>query len=231
MNDKTGKSLSTSKNEVESFYLRLKELIGDKSISAFGQLIDASEGGIRKWLNNTSKPSFDKVVRIADECKVDLEWLATGKGDKSLKTNSINNEDEYAFVPVYNVKVSTGHGITNKNETIKRHLAFRKRWLQFRNLQPSDLAVVYASGDSMEPTIHSNNSLLVDTSQTSLKDGCIYVLRIGDDLFAKRLQKGIDGSVILISDNKEYETQRIEQDKIELLNIIGKVVWMGKDLN
>ncbi|WP_299494917.1 S24 family peptidase [uncultured Shewanella sp.] len=231
MNKKTGKQISTSQKEVENFNLRLKELIGAQSISSFGQLIDASEGGIRKWLNNTSKPSFDKVVRIADECKVNLEWLATGKGAKDISNKELINCDEYAYIPVYNVTVSTGHGITNKTETIKRYLAFRKRWLQFRNLNPSELAVVYASGDSMEPTIHSNNSLLVDTSQTSLKDGCIYVLRISDDLFAKRLQKGIDGSVILISDNKEYETQRIEKNRIELLNIIGKVVWMGKDLN
>ncbi|WP_299001738.1 helix-turn-helix transcriptional regulator [uncultured Shewanella sp.] len=231
MNKKTGKQVSTSQKEVENFNLRLKELIGDQSISSFGQLIDASEGGIRKWLNKTSKPSFDKVVRIADECKVNLEWLATGKGEKYNNNKSLEYCDEYAYIPVYNVTVSTGHGIYSKDESITRHLAFRKRWLQFRNLTPSDLAVVYASGDSMEPTIHSNNSLLVATNQTSLKDGCIYVLRINDDLFAKRLQKGLDGSVILISDNKEYEKQRIEKDKIELLNIIGKVVWIGKDLN
>ena len=67
-------------------------------------------------------------------------------------------------------------------------------------------------------------------SDTQLKDGSIYVLRFGEELYAKRLQKRFDGSVRLMSDNKEYDDQIVSQDELDQLAIIGKVVWIGKDL-
>lgn len=59
----------------------------------------------------------------------------------------------------------------------------------------------------------------------------IYVLRFGDELYAKRLQKRFDGSIELISDNKEYKDQIVKTDELDQLAIIGKVVWIGKDLH
>ena len=243
-NDKN-KLLSFSDEGIESFPLRLKELIGDKSIRSIGQEIEASEGGIRKWLNNTSRPSFDKVVRIARFYEVNLEWLSTGQGPKyaSETSNSSANgqiqpividceefKEEYALIPGYHVSVSTGHGALNGDDPVKRHLAFRRKWLQYRRLNEKDLAVVFASGDSMEPTIHNGNTVLVNVTDTDLKDGSIYVLRFGDNLYAKRLQQRFDGSIELISDNKEYKDQIVKADELDQLAIIGKVLWIGKDL-
>lgn len=243
MKKETRKLLSSSGDEVESFHIRLKELIGDDSIRSFGELIEASEGGIRKWLNNISKPSFDKVVRISRECNVSLEWLATGEGDKNHGkqeptgteiTSTIINcgdfKEEYALIPGYHVRVSTGYGALNSDDRVNQHLAFRRKWLQSRQLHEKDLAVVFATGDSMEPTIHNGNTILVDISDLQLKDSSIYVLRFGEELYAKRLQKRYDGSIELLSDNKEYKDQIVRADELDQLAIIGKVVWIGKDL-
>ncbi|WP_394131123.1 helix-turn-helix transcriptional regulator [Shewanella maritima] len=116
------------------------------------------------------------------------------------------------------------------DEKVKRKLAFRTKWLRYRGLQPESLRVVFAKGDSMEPTIHTGDSILVDITQTTLTDGSIFVLRLGDELYAKRLQKHIDGSVTIISDNKEYKEQVVSIEDLPMLNIVGKVVWIGKDV-
>ena len=55
-------------------------------------------------------------------------------------------------------------------------------------------------------------------------------MRLGEELYAKRLQQYLDGSVRLISDNKEYVEQVVKPNELEQLEIIGKVVWIGKDL-
>lgn len=138
--------------------------------------------------------------------------------------------EEYVLIPGYHISVSAGHGIVSDSEPIRRQLAFRRKWISFRKLNPAKLAVVFAIGDSMEPTIHSGNTLLVDLSDKLLSDGSIYVLRVGDNLFAKRLQQRFDGTVELISDNKEYKDQVVKPDELDQLQIIGKVVWIGKDL-
>lgn len=45
-----------------------------------------------------------------------------------------------------------------------------------------------AKGDSMEPTISDNETVMVDTSERKLRNGHIYVIRNGDHLLVKRIQ-------------------------------------------
>lgn len=239
MNTKKESALSFPSAGIESFGERLKELMGDESLRAFANAIDTSEGGVRKWFTQSTMPSFDKMVRIARRYNVNLEWLCTGEGPKfpgetaafeSAICKTEEFSEEYALIDGYHTQVSTGHGAQWDNERVRRKLAFRSKWLRYRGLQPENLRVVFAKGDSMEPTIHSGDSILVDITDANLSDGSIFVLRIGDDLFAKRVQVHIDGSITIISDNKEYREQRIPVTELGLLSVIGKVVWIGKDV-
>lgn len=68
-----------------------------------------------------------------------------------------------------------------------RHLAFRRKWLKWRGFSEG-LAVVWSKGDSMEPTISSNDTLVVHLGRTRPVDGHIYVVRNDDQLWVKRLQ-------------------------------------------
>ncbi|MGF2736935.1 S24 family peptidase [Marinobacter sp. DUT-1] len=46
----------------------------------------------------------------------------------------------------------------------------------------------------------------------------------------KRIQTLWNDGVQLLSDNKEYPPQEISSVDLESLEVIGKVVWVGKDL-
>ena len=237
--------VQVSTKEVELFHVRLKGLMKDESMRSFGRKVGISDTTIKKYLSGETEPSLSRLVALAEQCGVNLEWLATGQEPKypgeQIKTQHSTEtnyaivdvaefNEEYALIPGYHISVSTGHGALNGDAKVKRQLAFRSKWLRYRKLNPKDLAVVFAKGDSMEPTINSGNSILVDLSDKQLHDGSIYVLRVGDNLFAKRLQQRFDGSVELLSDNKEYPAQIVKTDEIDQLSIIGKVVWIGKDL-
>mgnify|MGYP002139121465 CR=1 FL=1 len=216
---------------------RLDELRGSLSYKAFAELVGMSESGMRKYFPPfNSLPTIDKALRIARTCNVNLEWLATGQGPKhpdGVAEQTVRPDEfdeEYALIDGYHVTVSTGHGAFNDDHEVKRKLAFRRKWLKFRQLNPDNLAVVFAKGDSMEPTIHSGDSILVDLSRNQIQDGGLFVLRLGDELYAKRLQKRVDGGVNIISDNKAgYETLSVLPNELESLSIIGKVVWLGHD--
>ena len=82
----------------------------------------------------------------------------------------------------------------------------------------------------MESTISDNETVMVDTSKQKLRDGHIYVIRNGDHLLVKRIQTLWNDGVQLLSDNKEYPAQEISITNIDNLEVIGKVVWVGKDL-
>ena len=223
---------------LECLFERVEFAIKPDSIRSFASKIDVSEGTLRRVIKGED-PKLSIIERIAKTAQVDLMWLITGQSstlknaaDSShpmIKIDEFN--EEFVLVPGYHVTVSTGHGAFNDQTQVSRHLAFRKKWIEYKNLEKSELAVVFAKGDSMEPTIHNNNSILVDLSDKKLSEGLIYVVRLGEELYAKRLQQYLDGSVRLISDNKEYLEQIVKPNELEQLEIVGKVVWIGKDLS
>lgn len=225
---------------------RLAEVLERESLRSFAKQIGVSEGALRTYLKGRV-PRADDAVAIARATGYNIEWLLTGNGAKrpyevkeqelpyvlsshgSVSVDEFN--EEYSLIRGYHVEVSAGPGCTPlDDEHVSRHLAFRKRWLKFRGLTPSDLAVVFARGDSMAPTIQTGDSILIDTSKIQFVDGKIFVLRMGGDVFAKRLQRYMDGGINIISDNPAYPMLTIPAAQMESVSIIGQVVWVGHDI-
>jgi phage repressor protein C with HTH and peptisase S24 domain len=207
---------------------RIKAIQGNDSVSVFAKKCGFRESTLRGYLSG-SIPSIDKADQIAKAAGVNLQWLVSGEGRKTADEAANGEMSEFALIPGYNIQISAGNGLESGQEEITRKLAFRHKWLKFKGLKEKDLVLVFVKGDSMEPTISDNNTLMIDTSQQALEDGHIYVIRTNDHLVVKRIQNTLEG-FILISDNKEYEKVMITYSKAEDLQVIGKVVWLGKDL-
>ncbi|MDA0126479.1 S24 family peptidase [Vibrio sp. MarTm2] len=138
--------------------------------------------------------------------------------------------EEFALIPGYRVQVSAGHGALNPDDLEPtRHLAFRRKWLKFRGFNEKDLAIVWAKGDSMEPTIHNNDTLVVHLGRNKPADGHIYIFRNGEELFVKRYQNAL-GSWRLISDSPMYETISIPKEEQHQFEVVGQVVHIAKDI-
>ena len=210
--------------QIDRFKDRLKEAIGSESARSFSKRCDISESVIRKYLNG-SYPVMDKLPRIAEATKRSIEWLITGyipTEEEALK--------DFELVPGYNVHVSAGHGSCSVNEAEPvRQLAFRKQWLERRGIKKEQLVIVWAKGDSMEPTIHNNDTLAVHTGKTIPENGNLYIFRNGEELFVKRYQSML-GSWRLISDNKMYAPLDIPKEDQHQFEVVGQVVHISKDV-
>lgn len=219
----------------DSFSDRLKLAMNGESTNSFAKKCGYRESTIRGYLAG-SMPSLDKAAHIAKAAGISLQWLATGEGvmrqgePLAASAGASELETEFALIPGYNIQVSAGSGRLATDETPTRKLAFRHKWLKFKGLKEKDLVLVFANGDSMEPTIGDNNTLMIDTSKRDLKDGNIYVIRTNNHLIVKRVQTLWNKGILLLSDNKEYREQQIEPNEAEDLEVIGKVVWIGKDV-
>lgn len=138
--------------------------------------------------------------------------------------------EEFALIPGYRIQVSAGHGSLNPDQLEPtRHLAFRRKWLKYRGFKEKDLAIVWAKGDSMEPTIHNNDTLVVNMARKKPSDGHIYIFRNGDELFVKRYQSML-GTWRLISDNSFYSDLDIPKEEQHQFEVVGQVVHIAKDL-
>ena len=89
---------------------------------------------------------------------------------------------------------------------------------------PSDLKLFRASGDSMESIIEDGNILLVDTSRRDFNNGGIFVLRINNEWYVKRLRLRVTGELDIISDNTKYPVETLKPDCDVEIIIIGRVI-------
>ncbi|MFK4751483.1 LexA family transcriptional regulator [Oceanobacter antarcticus] len=225
----------------ELFSDRISHLLDSfKNTSAFAREVGVSESVVRRWRDGTSEPSRKNLEAIAKASGARIEWLVLGTGtmtnsdqvDGHVKESAAGYkiEDDYAFIPGYNIQVSAGPGRFAGSEEVSRKLAFRRKWLNFKGLHEKDLAVVFAKGDSMEPTISDNDTIMIDTSDTRPQDGRMYVIRVEDSLVVKRVSLVPGQGVLLISDNKDYPPNLVKFNGSNPdLEVIGRVVWVGKD--
>lgn len=142
-------------------------------------------------------------------------------------------DGRYAYIPQYDAKAAAGLGSENPHVEVHSTLAFKRDWLKAKSAKPESLAVIYAEGQSMWPTINDRDVLLVDRSRIEPVDGQVFVLTGTDGAIVKRLIQGPLGQWILRSDNEdkdEYPDRSHLRSKGNEHRIIGKVIWRGGDL-
>lgn len=205
----------------------------DVSISEFAEKIGEKASRLNDVLQGKQRPPFDLIEKIINSLEVDANWLITGKGFSGVigKNNSETSSEDFAFIPFYEAEISAGLGRHNDSHTPSKHLAFRRDWLKAKGLYEKDLVTATATGDSMGDTIPNGSTMLIDTSRTNTRDGLIYVIRSHDTFWVKRIQRQLDGTLLLISDNETYPPMTLDLRVNEDVQIIGQVVYISKDVH
>ena len=140
---------------------------------------------------------------------------------------SSDPNEEYAYIPLYDAYISQGHGAWNEGARILTMLAFTRYSLRKKGLEPKQLAAVRVDGDSNEPELSEGDTVMVDLSRNHFQGEAFYVIRLNDLLYAKRLQREFDGSMSVISANTAYHPVRVPRERLDSLEIVGRVVWAG----
>ncbi len=195
------------------------------SVAALARVIGVSDNAIYKWLSGRGQPSVANLVALADAAKVSLEWLATGHEIPLSRRTAIRAAEQNAFiyVPRYDFKARGEQGASLRSEQIVDYLAFKREWVRSRlGVDPRDLLLIEAIGDSMAPTLEESDLLLVDLSEPRFRHDGIYVIRRENEMAVKRLQRRPDGTLSIISDNPAYESSAVATESV---HIIGRVIW------
>ncbi len=132
------------------------------------------------------------------------------------------------LVTVYDVAASAGGGaLAITEEMVGYKLAFPQDYL--KNLTHSNLknlAIISVKGDSMEPTLHDDDVVMLDFSKCDLNYDGLFVLRFGETLHVKRVARSAKRDHIkIISDNRDiYPAEDIHLSDVD---VVGKVIWKG----
>ena len=232
-----------SEDELEILLERVKKWINSDKDADVARALEVSSSSIPTWRKRGTVP-YGELVQWAYRNEVSLDWLFCG-GDGNMYDGVAEPSGSYCVapeqgvtpkelasfvqVPQYDVETGAGSGKAIHSEQIVDHLAFKETWVRRElGINPKRLVLISAIGDSMEPTLSDGDLILVSKSEDRLLDDAIYVLHFDGTLLVKRVQRLLDGSVVIKSDNAAYQPQTVQKAEVNQLSILGRVVWVCK---
>lgn len=169
-------------------------------------------------MKNRGKIPYSNILEFCAKKKISINWLLYNQNPDSL----IDPTDRYWIKYFPSVNVSAGGGAydaENEFESLEVPPYFINMLGGKENLKNID--AINVVGDSMEPTLNSDNIIFLDKTKNDVSRDGIYAFTTTYGLFVKRIQRRVDGNLDIISDNKDYPLQVLNKNEI---NILGKVV-------
>jgi len=132
-------------------------------------------------------------------------------------------------VPHVEARICSGDGSFEVGDNIRDYWMFSTEWLKSKGVS-SGMILIDVHGNSMEPELKDRDTVMIDTSRKEILAGSIYAVGIEDTIMVKRIEKH-PGKLVLMSDNKDYEAIYLGKSEMESVRIIGKVVWISRDIS
>uniref|UniRef100_B8DJI7 Putative phage repressor n=1 Tax=Nitratidesulfovibrio vulgaris (strain DSM 19637 / Miyazaki F) TaxID=883 RepID=B8DJI7_NITV9 len=132
------------------------------------------------------------------------------------------------MVPKVRARLSAGGGSFEVQAMPVGGQPFAHAWLA-RKGTPSAMVLMDVVGDSMEPEIRDGDTVLVDRATEDLRFGQVYAVGLEDAVLVKRVMRTPDG-LALVSDNPAYSPIRVRGDELEQFRVIGRVVWLCREI-
>ncbi len=173
------------------------------------------------------------LEKLADVLDLELYFgppRETPASDTDLVLPSKANPDDFSLINLHDVQASASNGAQNHSENVISSLAFRKDWLARKGLSPDRTSLIHIKGDSMEPTLHDRALVLIDQKKTTPTARRMFAFREGPELFVKRLEKPDVNTLIISADNPDYPTRVLTRHDMNMIHIIGEVVWTARDI-
>ena len=223
-----------SETEILQITERIEELRGRMNLSK-SDFCERIGFPLKTYTNmagsRRSKPNAELLASLAANLDADLRWVLTGSASErgNAATEVEVGGEPLMLIPFYDVQASAGPGSVVQHERLRGRLAFRADWVTGElKVPPGDLALITATGDSMQPTIGHGDLLLLNIGETHVPGDAIYALQMQDVLLVKRIQLLVDGTLVIRSDNPAYGEQRVRLDEGTAPRIVGRVVWIAK---
>ncbi len=213
---------------------RIMRAVGAKSDSDLARALGIQPPSIAAARKREQVPS-GWVEQIAERFNVSSDWLffggapsAPGVGTHSQPQNAC--DVDMVYIPLVDARISAGTGSFETGGESDRRYGFRSDFL-CRKGQISQMVLMRVEGDSMEPEIHHGDVVLIDQSQTQPRPGALFAVGVEDLVYIKMVDAK-PGKITLKSMNPAYDPLEIDArgDLADGIRIVGKAVWLGREL-
>jgi phage repressor protein C with HTH and peptisase S24 domain len=226
-----GKTAEHAPGQADAFIARLQEVVRHwPSADRLARATGVSPSAFRKWLRGDAEPSRERLVSLAQAARVSVGWLAGGEGPPPRFAGggpgaSGPDPRDYVLLPRRPEGAAAG-AESPPPVGGSEFMALRHDWIRSEfGIEPEQLLMETAVGESMLPNIQDGDLLLVDGKENRFRSFGVYVLEIAGERLVKRVQPKLDGSLTLISDNAAYEPEHIAPAQAGQIRVIGRVLW------
>ena len=105
-------------------------------------------------------------------------------------------------------------------------MAFTHEWLRDNLGHTSgELATIQVRGDSMVGTLADGDTIIIDTAVRRVDVAGVYVINLRGDRMIKRIDRKLDDTLVISSDNKRYAPEKLPSTRAGELQVLGRMVW------
>jgi phage repressor protein C with HTH and peptisase S24 domain len=210
----------------ESFLQRVFQATGITSQTELASVLKINRSAITQARKKNSIP--DKwILQLYKTYGLNPDWVETGSGQTFIK-KSASDDSIFKNIPKVRARLSAGGGSFEVGSEIEGYYAFRRDWLTIKGNR-NKMVLMDIFGNSMEPEMKDGDTILIDESQKDILAGAIYAVGIDDTIMVKRVEKH-PNKLVLLSDNKDYSPIYLQGNEISSVRIIGKVIWISREL-
>lgn len=174
--------------------------------------------------------SLRKLLRVIGKSEADLYDEAPEHARPVvMPTRGAHEQDDVVEIVSLDLSLSMGPGTLIEEFVEEEPVKFDIGLLRAVTRTPLHLLrAVKGVGDSMEPTLRTNDRILIDTSEKMLSrvHGIYWVDHLGAHGI-KRLRAVGHGRVLIMSDNPTVPDYDVDADE---LRIHGRAIWLMRDL-
>lgn len=208
----------------------------------FGERLGTQQANVSKWESKGVEPGGEFIEAMAEMAGISARefrnemWLPAGapvkvKPAADAQPSIESLADNYGLALVEEIDLSLGMGATYLDQHVKPErkglVPFRASWLRDMFKGPlTALKVVRGSGDSMQPTIHDGDFVLIDTSRKAIDEqDVVWAVSYGELGMIRRLRQMPNGGVLLMPDNPVVRPAEAYDGE---LHVLGRVIWIGR---
>jgi len=205
---------------VQEIVDRMKSVVGVTKDVELADALGASRSTPGVWRIRDRIP-FAECMQIAEKHGVSLDWLVMGRHVPRQEVL-----DQHAQVPGSSAQALPYIELQAFDMSSFLDVDPQQQWAKvpapwferegFEAIEPISMRYV---GNNMAPTISNGDVLIVDRRPRDV-DG-VFVMRVGDSIRVKRVQRMQGGALHLLNDNPHYETEVLDARRAGAVEFIG----------
>lgn len=212
--------------EFDSFLKRVFETTGVNSQAELAEALDINRSAITQARKkDTIPPKW--LLQLFRRYGLNPDWVESGNGPAFVNSPP-REEDDFMQIPKVEARLCAGSGSFEVGGDILGFYSFQENWLRKKG-SPGKMVLMDIFGNSMAPEMKDGDTVLVDQDQNNILSGAIYAVGVEDTIMVKRVEKH-PSTLVLLSDNKDYAPIQLKSNEAASLRIIGKVIWVCREL-